>query len=394
MPPEATLERVLPLRRVMGITRLADLTGLDTVGIPVVAAYRPNSRSLALSQGKGLTRAAAQASAVMEAIELWHAERIAAPLRLASYAELSAAERCVDVWRLPKLSVSAFHEDLRLLWIEGHDLLADEPTWVPYETVHTDFTLPLPSGSGAFVLSSNGLASGNHPTEALSHALCEVIERDATSLWQAAGGTRQIATSLDLAAVEDAACRLLLERFAEGGLEVAVWDATSDVAIATCVCHIVDRRPSPSRSMYANSGKGAHPVAEIALLRALTEAAQSRVTYISGARDDQDHVEYEAILAADEVERCRRRIRRGMAGRRRLSEFPSRLHERFEEDLAFELQRLQAVGVEQVVAVDLSHPAIGVPVVRVVVPGLETSCEFPGYVPGPRALAAAARRPR
>jgi ribosomal protein S12 methylthiotransferase accessory factor YcaO len=52
-----TLKRVLPLGPVMGITRIANVTGLDSVGIPVVMVCRPNSRSVAVSQGKGIHQA-------------------------------------------------------------------------------------------------------------------------------------------------------------------------------------------------------------------------------------------------------------------------------------------------------------------------------------------------
>lgn len=72
---EETLARVKPLFPLFGITRVANVTGLDTIGIPVVMVNRPNSRGLAVSQGKGVTLAAAKASAVMESIESWHAER-------------------------------------------------------------------------------------------------------------------------------------------------------------------------------------------------------------------------------------------------------------------------------------------------------------------------------
>ena len=84
----------------MGITRLADLTGLDRIGVPVFAAVRPNSRSVATSQGKGLTPDAARAAALMEAVESWHAERIELPLRLASADELRGG-RLIDLARVP-----------------------------------------------------------------------------------------------------------------------------------------------------------------------------------------------------------------------------------------------------------------------------------------------------
>ena len=53
--PEATLARVLKLAPALGITRLSTVTGLDRLGVPVAVACRPNSRSLAVFQGKGLT---------------------------------------------------------------------------------------------------------------------------------------------------------------------------------------------------------------------------------------------------------------------------------------------------------------------------------------------------
>ena len=73
-PPEETWEALRGVLPRVGITRVADVTGLDRIGIPVWQAVRPASRSLSVSQGKGATPAAARASAVMESIELWHAE--------------------------------------------------------------------------------------------------------------------------------------------------------------------------------------------------------------------------------------------------------------------------------------------------------------------------------
>lgn len=86
--PEETLARLQPLLPTMGITRIANVTGLDRTGMPVVMVCRPNARSVTVSQGKGLTLAAAKASGVMEALEIWHAERIVKPLKLASFDEM------------------------------------------------------------------------------------------------------------------------------------------------------------------------------------------------------------------------------------------------------------------------------------------------------------------
>src|SRR5580765_5231252 len=80
--PQETLARMRPLLPGMGITRIANVTGLDRTGIPVVMVSRPNARSVTVSQGKGVTLDAAKASGIMEALEVWHAERIANSLKL------------------------------------------------------------------------------------------------------------------------------------------------------------------------------------------------------------------------------------------------------------------------------------------------------------------------
>src|ERR687891_2259925 len=95
--PATTLARVQPYLAALGITRIANVTGLDRIGVPVVMVCRPNSRSLAVSQGKGVTLDAAKASGLMEAIELYHAEHALLDLKLATYHELANTHVVVDV---------------------------------------------------------------------------------------------------------------------------------------------------------------------------------------------------------------------------------------------------------------------------------------------------------
>src|SRR5215467_5897990 len=121
-----TLNHALRLAPVMGITRIANVTGLDSVGIPVVMVCRPNSRSVAVSQGKGIDLASARASGLMEAAELYHAETITLPLRLATYEEVRYQYNVVEIDELPRDSDSHFHPNLRLLWREARDLMNDE----------------------------------------------------------------------------------------------------------------------------------------------------------------------------------------------------------------------------------------------------------------------------
>lgn len=386
--PEATIERVRRFLPVMGITRVANVTGLDIIDIPVVMVCRPNSRSLSVSQGKGLDLAAAKASGLMESIELYHAEQITRPLKLGSYEQLRYTHRLVDVALLCRGADSRFHADLPLLWIEGHDLLQDAPVWVPFETVTTDYTLPRPAATDCFAVTSNGLASGNHLLEAVSHGLCEVIERDSTCLWSARTDDALDQSRVDLATVDDPGCREALAKFERAGVEVRVFETTGDIGLPAYLCHIRDGDGERLRSFPSGRGMGCHPTRGVALLRALTEAAQSRLTVIAGSRDDIQRADYRPPVddALDKIGADR-------PAARRFQDAPTFESATFDEDVAYQLERLRTVGVRQVVAIDLTRPEFRLPVVRIVVPGLEGPAEhIPSYVPGPRARALAGAR--
>jgi len=370
----------------MGITRVGNVSGLDKIGVPVIMVCRPNSRSIAVSQGKGLTLAAAKASGLMEAVEGYHAERITLPLKLASYEELRYSHNVVDVSQLPQIAYGAFHPNLPLLWIEGHDILQDERAWVPYELVHLNHTLPNAPGTGCFVASSSGLASGNHILEAISHGICEVVERDATTLWHLKKEVARRDTRVDLRTVEDQDCLTVAEQYQRAGVDVAVWETTSDVGIPAFRCLTTERNSSRLRPLPSAYGFGCHPARKIGLLRALTEAAQSRLTLIAGSRDDLGREAYEHVLspatAAEDIAEMN-----DCAAMREFGENPNFESETFEDDVAWELARLRSAGIAHVIVVDLTKPEFGVPVVRVVIPGLEPGESAAGHFPGLRAQA-------
>jgi ribosomal protein S12 methylthiotransferase accessory factor len=323
----------------------------------------------------------------MESIETYHAETITLPLRYCSYEDLRYTSAVVDVGRLPGLSTSPFHPNFRLLWCEGRDLLNNASVFVPYELVHTDYTWPQHAGSGCFPATSNGLASGNHLLEAISHGVCEVVERDSTSLWWLREEEWRGAHRLDLGSVDDAGCLQVLEKFHRAGLEVVAWETTSDVGIASFLCAIFSREDDPLRPLPPAAGSGCHPARAIALLRALTEAAQTRLTQIAGARDDVSRETYSRRHYAHALEQLRSSL--GRPQPRRLADAPDFQSETIDADVEWELERLRGVGMQQVVVVDLTKEFFQVPVVRVIIPGLEGLHEVPAYVPGARALAVA-----
>jgi YcaO-like protein with predicted kinase domain len=367
--PAVTLERLRPVLPAIGVTRVGVITGLDVIGIPVVMVCRPNGRSLSVSQGKGVDLPAAKASGIMEAAESWHAENVLLPLRLATYRELQAVAQVVDVELLPRQSQSRFHPDLSILWIEGTDVLTAERVWLPYECVHLDFRSPGPPGSGCFLVTGTGLAAGNHQLEAVSHALCEVVERDALALWDEREEADRASRRVALDTVDDPICRRLLDTLERAGVGVAVWDLTTDVGLPVFSATIVDRSDGLPRRLPAAMGAGCHPDRAVALSRALTEAAQSRLTVIAGSRDDCPPAYYRRIRDPGAITTQLAPL--DDAAERAFADVAHVPGETIDEDVAHELDALKAIGVPQVILVDLTRPGIDIPVVRIVVPGLE-----------------------
>jgi YcaO-like protein with predicted kinase domain len=368
VPPAETLARLKPLLPRMGITRLANVTGLDTIGIPVVMSVRPNSRSLSVSQGKGLDLDAAKVSAAMESIEGFHAEHVSGPLRLATYDELRAEHVVADPLRLPLSDDHHFRPSLPMLWMAGHDWIRDQQVYVPFQLVHTAYTTRMRWDLIGFAASSTGLASGNHLLEAVSHALCEVIERDATAQFLAMSIEQQQSRQVDTATVDDPDCIALLERFRQSGIAAAIWDMTSGVGLPVFQCLIAEREDDPHRLLSCASGFGCHPSRHVALLRALTEAAQSRLTIIAGSRDDLLRSGYSSWRDDANVRAWREQaVTPGTAS---FAVAPSFELDTFEQDVSLELAAVARVGCGQVVVIDLTRPEFAIPVVRVIVPGL------------------------
>ena len=372
--PRATVEAWWPLREHFGITRLANVTGLDYVGIPVVQGIRPNARNLAVSQGKGLTLDAARASALMEAIEGWHAENLVVRTCFEPRRTLARRHEVVPLDPIPRHKpLPDDIDDVAIPWVLGYDIARDVPVWVPHEAVSLDRSQKtyLPD---AFMRNSCGLASGNTLAEAVLHGLCEVIEHDAHTLWHVDSRDPDGTAGLvDLATVDDPAALSILDAFRSASFTLGVQDITSDVGIPAYQCVVIDDVHSFAPMGYA-WGEGCHPAREVALLRALTEAAQARLTVIAGARDDLEYETYAFLY--------RRELTIGLSNTLNAAhptlDFrarPSVATDSFESDLDLVLARLRAVGCDSVLIVDLTHPDLGIPVVKVIVPGLEGVAE-------------------
>lgn len=367
----ATWRRFAPAMRRAGITRIADLTGLDELGIPVAAAIRAMGKSLSTQQGKGLTFDAARVSALMESLETFTAEELAVPRVKGSARGLAKKHNVVDVSLLPrpkgKLDLAA-----RWDWIEGFDLVAGEPILVPAQAVTLDTTFTKPP---VFDISSNGLASGNVLVEAILHGLCEVIERDAEATWRRTGGDRRLV----LDTIEDPACRALIDRITSRGARVFVWDLASDIGLCAIGCAIVEDPREPAwRPLGCYQGFGAHLLPEIAISRALTEAAQTRLTYIAGGRDDFFAADYARATDPDILRDLWERLAQPCDEPALFGDLPRHEPKRMGEALEMVVELACVAGCEQIIAIDLTHPKIKVPVAKVIVPGRATDVEALG----------------
>ncbi|HEX8156306.1 MAG TPA: YcaO-like family protein, partial [Solirubrobacteraceae bacterium] len=276
--PLETFERVRPLFGVLGITRVADVTRLDRIGIPTYQAIRPNSRALSVSQGKGLTPIAAKVSAVMECAEWWHAERVRPPARVARVAELDA-ELGYDVFELSQVGRNLLNRGTMLEWLDARRMDGSGQTFVPRVCASIDGRVARRWAPPVLFGNSNGLASGNSLDEAALHALLEVVERDGTARLHALGSGAE--RRVDPETVDSAEASDLLDRFHTAGMRVQISDARSPTELPCFEVEI-----SLADQAIGFVGAGCHLDAGVALCRALTEAAQSRLAQIAGSRDD------------------------------------------------------------------------------------------------------------
>ncbi|RLU86244.1 hypothetical protein CTZ27_25020 [Streptomyces griseocarneus] len=273
--PAETWTTIQPLLPGFGITRVADVTGLDDLGIPVTMAVRPLARTLSVAQGKGATLDSARVSGAMEAIEAWHGERaVPAPCIRAPARQL---ELPYPVTELESHPGSFFTDRTVMDWINARSTLDGEPVPVPAAAiqlgreVHDTWRLYLPSAS------TNGLASGNTRWEAITHGLCELIERDVISALTAATAHRIAPDSVD-----DLHCAGLIERLTRSRCWFELWHLPNRYRVPVMACYLW-REDQPT---VVVSGSGAHLDPGVTLSRAITEVAQTRLTQITGSRED------------------------------------------------------------------------------------------------------------
>ena len=358
-----TIERLKRLLPSLGITRVANVTGLDCIDIPVAVCIRPNSKHLAVSQGKGLNWELAWISAVMESIEGYHAENAKPAVVVGSYSALKKQHSVIT----PQLFLQGFFkitecEEWAMGWAEASECVTNKTVLIPHALSCLDSTVIHPEYS-FFSVSSNGLAAGNTLDEAKCHALYEIIERDALYQWAKLSVEERFTKQIKLDSITSTLNKELIEKIKSAQQIIKIWEITSKLGIPTYHCVIVDTNPLRNLGLF--SGTGTHLSKEIALSRAITEAAQSRLTLISGSRDDvfNDHYHKKATFHYPS---------QSIDGLRSFDESKTvEIKPTFAEHFAVMVDSLYAHSFKQILMVNHTKETFKIPVVHLFVPGMQ-----------------------
>lgn len=427
---EDTLLRIIPVCARIGVTRVTNITFLDRLYIPNYSAVLPGTEDIFwVYSGKGSTKSSAKASALMEAIERFSSlsSSYVKTSVHGTYSELSKSYKVLHPSEVVEQVINEYDDISSILdYLPGFDLLRNEIVLVPTELVLYRYRPRCPAIPAFLNSHTNGLASGNVIEEAICHALCEVIERDAVSLADLCASSipynivhniidsfkgensghsfsripiedlfvddSSIFPDVDVSGIGDSMpSNGLVKRFIHAGISLLIKDITQkDIGIPSFSASSIEW-VTQDYGFFAK-GFGTHPDARIALTRAITEVSQTRAVNIHGARDDLKKVKYTMndeiykrkwpFIPASSSQTGSINCTKNIVN---FSEIKTHFNEDILDDLHLLLKCLQKAGAKRAIIVDLTNPKIGIPVVRAIVPGLETF-EVQNSVMGIRAL--------
>ena len=397
--PAETLARfdglISPITGIVSELRLVDspLTSAHVVvagrnsaqQIETLDDLRRNLRSCAA--GKGATELQARASALAEALERFSGENHPGIVReRGSYHAMR--ERYGDAVIHPntvmRLSERQFAQRERLNALGSRFNKVTEPLdpdldvdWTPIWSLSQERRCYLPSqllvmgrhdSDEPWIAMgcSNGNAAGNTLEEAVLQGLLEVVERDSIAIWWY---NRLQRTGIDLSRSGDRWITDLIEEYRSNGREVWALDLTADLGIS---CVVALSRLVDGETERILFGFGCHLDPRIAVQRSLAEMnqmlgiADADLDSADDGLGDGETLQWmktatlanQPYLQPDPNQPLRR---------------PDRLSEHHSGDLLLDIQHccrcLEAKGLE-VLVLNQTRPLVGLPVVKVVVPGL------------------------
>ncbi|NOJ28745.1 MAG: hypothetical protein DA328_01080 [Nitrososphaeraceae archaeon] len=415
IPVDKTLTKISKLVDKIGVTRLADITYMDRLFIPNYSSVLPGTDDyIWVYSGKGATKKHAKASALMESIERYSSlpNFYLGDFIQGSHKDLSSKYKILHPYQVVEPLNFDYNDEMIMDYLLGYDIQNKDEILVPAALALFRYHPNSPAINPFAVHHTNGLASGNVLEEAVCHSLCEVIERDAISLAQLRASAipyhflvhisenlaingysingnsikdsffddNAIFPDIDLDSIDFLPANKLIDKFQTENISLFIKDITSDIGIPTFIATSVEWISHDYG--YLAEGHGTHPDKRIALLRSITEVSQTRAANIQGARDDLRKIRY-----SDGNNEDKRSWQFTPSTKIiNFSDIPSYYQVDILDDINLILQNLKRSGLNQVIVVNLTNPNLDIPVVRTIVPGLETF-KFLKSVIGPRAKA-------
>ena len=368
--PRKTIEINEDKLKIAGITRIADITDLDRIGLPIYTAIRPTAEDGAISiyGGKGISKDHAKASAMMEGFERYSAEKQDDDeVIVANIDEISKKGDYINPvsLNLPKDFKKENLESLQLEWTLAKDIISGKDFYIPTNAIFHPYIHDNQVQS-LFKSNTNGLASGNILEEAILHGMLEVIERDAWSIFEL---THKNYAQIDLESIESELVNDIIEKFESEGIKIKLMDFTADIKIPTIAASADDTVTKDAGLLTL--GMGTHLDPEVAILRALTEVAQSRATQINGAREDTVRADFAREAGYERMKRINKYYFRDEEEKINLSDIENKSTSSITKDIEIVKNELMANDIEKILYVDLTRPELDVSVVRIVIPEME-----------------------
>lgn len=368
--PKKTVEINEDKLKTVGITRVADITDLDRIGMPVFTAIRPTAEEGAISiyGGKGISKDHAKASAMMEGFERYSAEKqesddtiFATPNEIGEKGEYIEPKSL----NLPQKFEKADLGDTKFEWNLAHDIITGNDYYVLSNAVFHPYNHDSDVES-LFKSNTNGLASGNVLEEAILHGIFEVIERDAWSIFEM---THKNYSQINIDSIESELIKEIIDKFESQGIKIKLMDFTADINIPTIAASADDTVTRDAGLLTL--GIGTHLDPEVAILRALTEVAQSRATQINGAREDTVRADFAREAGYERMKRINKYYFRQEEEQINLSDIENKSTTSIDEDIDIVKEELIANDIKHVLYTDLTRPEVDVSVVRVIIPEME-----------------------
>ena len=368
--PNKTIEINQDKLKTAGITRIADITDLDRIGLPIYTAIRPTAEKggVSIYGGKGISKDHAKASAMMEGFERYSAERQNSDETIkASLPEISKFGEYIEPksLNLPKELEKKGIDDLKLEWSLAHDLISDKEYYIPTNAIFHPYTHENEVAS-LFKSNTNGLASGNILEESILHGMFEVIERDAWSIFEL---THKNYAQIDVESIESNIILDIIDKFESEGIKIKLMDFTADIKIPTIAASADDTITKDAGLLTL--GMGTHLDPEVAILRALTEVAQSRATQINGAREDTVRADFAREAGYERMKRINKYYFKEEENKISLKDIENKSTSSITKDIEIVKEELMANDIEKILYVDLTRPEIDVSVVRIIIPEME-----------------------